>query len=302
MIQYSNLDREMGTGDHFKSGTKILFFVFIFCFSACRPMLIMGQTNQRVMLQFEKKLKNENIKFWYEQNENNKYLKLLRSKFPIDSIVKDAQTDMDKTLKILNWVYCQWQHDGNNQPRRNDAISILEKAQKGKNFRCVEYGIVVAACSNAIGLKARVLGLKTKDVETTQFGAGHVVTEVFLNDLKKWVFVDGQYDAMPVLNDIPLNAVEFQKAIVENYDQLVILSSKITKEQYTDWIYRYLHYFDISFDNREGIRKKQTSDGKRFLMLVPLGAKRPTVFQIKYPIANVRYTHSLEDFYLPPYK
>jgi len=35
---------------------------------------------------------------------NNEYLELLRSKFPIDSIVKNAQTDMDKTLKNLNWV------------------------------------------------------------------------------------------------------------------------------------------------------------------------------------------------------
>ena len=68
-------------------------------------------------------------------------------------------------------------------------------------------------------------------------GAGHVATEVFLNDLKKWVFIDVQFDAMPVLNDTPLNAVEFQKAITENFDQLEIKTSSDTpKSIYTNWI------------------------------------------------------------------
>jgi len=101
-------------------------------------------------------------------------------------------------------LHNQWQHNGNNEPHKNDVTSILEEVKEGKNFRCVEYGIVVAACLNSIGLKARQLNLKTKDVETTEYGAGHVVTEVFLNDLKKWMFIDGQFDAMPLLDGIPL--------------------------------------------------------------------------------------------------
>lgn len=209
---------------------------------------------------------------------------------------------MDKTLKILNWVHNQWQHNGNNEPRKNDAISILEEVKEGKNFRCVEYGIVVAACLNSIGLKARQLNLKTKDVETTKSGAGHVVTEVFLNDLKKWVFIDGQFDAMPVLDGIPLNAVEFQKAIAENFDKLEIkTSSDIQKTYYTNWVYPYLYYFDIFFDNREG-KNKQSIDEKTSLMLVPLGAKCPTVFQIRFPLDHFKYTYSLEDFYVQPNK
>lgn len=193
------------------------------------------------------------MKFWYEQNNNNEYLNLLRSKYPIDSLIKDTKTDTEKTLKILHWVHNQWQHNGNNEPRKRDAISILEEVKEGKNFRCVEYSIVATACLNAVGLKARTLGLQTKDVETRQYGAGHVVVEVFLNDLKKWVLIDGQWDAMPVLNGIPLNAVEFQKAIAKNFKELEIkTSSDLSKNHYIDWIYPYLYYFVIPFDNREG--------------------------------------------------
>jgi len=113
----------------------------------------------RNVLQFDNYSKNEDINFWYDQNENNEYLKLLRSQYPIDSLIKGSLTDMDKALKILNWVHRQWLHNGSNEPSKNDAISILEEAKEGKNFRCVEYGIVTAACLNAIGLHSRLLSL-----------------------------------------------------------------------------------------------------------------------------------------------
>ena len=300
MKQHSKLSRVIDTGYNFKNGIIVLLLLF---FGLTAYGQNTSKKNQRIALQFEENPKSNDLRFWYEQNRNNEYLELLRSKYPIDSIIKEAHTDMDKTIKILNWVHGQWKHNGSNQPQRHDAISILEEAREGKKFRCVEYGIVVSACLNAVGLKARVIGLKTKDVETRKRSAGHVGAEVFLNDLKKWVFVDGQFNAMPVLNGVPLNAVEFQKAIAENFDKLEIKSlSKISKETYTDWVYPYLYYFDVAFDNREGIGNKQSIDGKKSLLLVPLGAKFPTVFQVKYPVDYVKYTYSLEDFYAPPDK
>jgi len=271
---------------------KLFFIGLVFCLSGC--------SEKKGTLKFDTESKNAGITFWYEQNDNNEYLNLLRSQYPIDSLVKDVPADTEKALIILNWVHRQWKHDGGNEPLHNDAISILAEAKEGKNFRCVEYGTVVTACLNAVGLKARVLALKMKDAETIESGAGHVAAEVFLNDLQKWVFIDGQFDAMPLLDGIPLNAVEFQKAIAENFDQLEVKSSLTDKVEYTQWIYPYLYYFDVYFDNREGIEKKQRIDGKSSLMLVPLGAKLPTVFQIKYPLDYLLYTHSLKDFYSNP--
>lgn len=253
-------------------------------------------------LSFDTLLKNDTFKFTYEQNDTNAYLDLLRSKYPIDSLVSDAKNDTEKAQRIVYWVHSQWQHNGSNNPKKNDAVSILEEAKEGKNFRCVEYGIVSTACLNAAGLKARVLALKSKDVETRQYGAGHVLLEVYLNDLQKWALADGQWDAMPVLNGIPLNAVEFQQAIAENYNEIEIkTSSGTSKRFYINWIYPYLHYFDISFDNREGANlDKMKIDGKKCLMLVPPGEKNPVLFQITKKIDYCLYTNSLKDFYAPP--
>jgi hypothetical protein len=253
-------------------------------------------------LQFDKISKNSNLQFWYEQNNNNEYLNLLRSKYPIDRLVKNLKTDTEKTLCVMNWVHNQWKHNGNNEPQKNDAISILQEVKEGKNFRCVEYATVTTTCLNSIGLKARVLGLKTKDVETTPYGAGHVLLEVFLNDLNKWIVIDPQWNAMPLLNNLPLNAVEFQIAITEDYNRLEIRSwSGLSKRIYADWIYPYLYYFDISFDNREGKGAKENKvNRKKSLMLVPFGAINPSVFQIKHKIDDCLYTNSLIDFYGSP--
>ena len=299
LVFYTNVD----SIEFLINSERLHYFYVCLNDTAYALTVVKGIKLSQVSLQFDKNSKNADINFWYDQNDHNEYLKLLRSKYPIDSLIKEARTDMEKTLKILNWIHNQWQHNGDNEPSKNDAISILEEAKEGKNFRCVEYGIVAAACLNAIGLNSRMLALKTKDVETTEYGAGHVATEVFLNDLKKWVFIDGQFDAMPVLNDTPLNAVEFQKAITENFDQLEIkTSSDIPKSIYTNWIYPYLYYFDVKFDNREGIDNKKSIDGKSSLMLVPLGAKSPTIFQRTFPMDYLKYTHSLEDFYAKPNK
>jgi hypothetical protein len=166
----------------------------------------------------------------------------------------------------------------------------------------VEYSIVTAACLNAVGLKARVLALKTKDAETMQSGAGHVAVEVFLSDIGKWAFVDGQWDTMPMLHGLPLNAVEFQEAMAQHYGKLVINSrSNVDKSMYTEWVYPYLYYLDIAFDNREtSAGRNFDSKSKSRLMLVPIGAKEPKVFQIKAKIENCYYTNGLADFYEPP--
>ncbi|OKL42098.1 transglutaminase-like domain-containing protein [Pontibacter flavimaris] len=238
----------------------------------------------------------------YEQDPNNAYLQQLRTTYNLDALVAGAANDTEKALRMVNWVHQQWQHNGMNEPSNPDALTILAEVKDGKQFRCVEYGIVTTACLNAIGLPARTMGLKMKEVETIESGAGHVLLEVYLPDLRKWVMLDGQFDVMPVLNNVPLNAVEFQQAIANNYNKLEIRSlSGAGKMQYVNWVYPYLYYFDVRFDNREGVAfERETIDGKSSLMLVPVGAKVPEVFQRKYKMGRYKYTNSLSDLYQAP--
>jgi hypothetical protein len=243
--------------------------------------------------------------FAYPDTTDNQFLRQLRTEYQLQQMVA-GKDELTAVLTILEWTNKQWEHNGNNEPSKADALTILKEVKEGKKYRCVEYGIVLTQALQAIGKKARVVGLKTSDVETCKVAAGHVLAEVWLEGLKKWVLIDGQFNLMPVLNNVPLNSVELQDAIVNNKPVKMINlkgdAEQSLQEDYLGFVGIYLYYFDIGFDHRPMIDPKQRIkvNGNRKLMLVPMGAKNPTVFQREHPINYCEYTNSLNDFYAVP--
>lgn len=167
---------------------------------------------------------------------------------------------------------------------------------EGEQYRCVEYGGVISGCLNALGIPSRTIGLKTQDVETRDYGAGHVATEAYIQDLKKWVFIDGQWGVIPMMGETPLNAVQLGEVLnhPESYEEsLQFISFQAGgSEGYEEWINEYLYYLDvIGYDTTDGNLEEKT------LMLTPIEAKNPEIFQINYPLEIDRYTHSVHEFY-----
>ncbi len=238
-------------------------------------------------------------------------LATLRTQYELDKVVAGASDDYDRLRRLVKWVHDRWKHDGNNTPSKPDPLTILAEAAEGKRFRCVEYATVLTACAQAMGMPARKLALKRQDVETAEHSAGHLVTEVWLASHKKWVFADGQMDAIPEKNGTPLNAVEFQEAFATRAPRLKIRSSsKTDAENYIAWVVPYLYYFDFNTDQQQfrprsdrSKEQQQSTDQKSSqppsekIMLGPKGAKKPTVFQRKSPIGDCTYISSPKAFY-----
>lgn len=259
-------------------------------------LLFAGCTEQVPVLQFNDGPKVESYAFRWSDPEEP-YLKRLRNQYGLDKIVADGSGDYEKLRAVCAWVHRRWEHHGDNKPQNSDPISILQEAKQGKRFRCVEYAIVTSGCLNALGIPSRVLALKTADVQTRKSGAGHVVAEAYLRDLDKWVLVDGQWDVIPLLGETPLSAVELQDALAQELPSLTVSSrSAADGEAYFRWIGRYLFYFDVGLDNRYDVSERSSKK----LMLVPVGADEPKVFQRTRPIRNVIYTHSVRAFYAKP--
>ena len=228
------------------------------------------------------------------------YLKQLRLKYDLDDLVANCSTELEQVLAVTNWVNNLWDHHSSNRPVKSDPISILAEVIECKQrFRCVEYAIVLTGCLNALGLPSRILRLKTADVETREYGAGHVVTEVYLRSLQKWMMVDVQANTVPILDGRPLNAVELQAALVKGESGLDILTQAkdLTFQDYANFIAQYLYYFQTDLEPRIEHDTSQPS-----VMLVPIGARNPTVFQRVDPIVNVVYTSSVACFYQAPRK
>lgn len=264
--------------------------------------LINAKPFQWDIISYEKNNIRKDLKFFYERPSNN-YYDSLRHEFPLDEVIKNDHSDTEKILSVLNWTHHQWAHNGNNTPKGSNGLAILKEAREGGQFPCFAYSIVLRDQLSAAGFKARVLYLKTKDAETRKGSPGHVATEVFINDLNKWVFIDGQFNVMPTFNGKPLNAVEFQQVASKNYDKLVLRSKdNISKKDYIDFVYDYLFYYDTALDNRLLAKDALfTLEGKRNLMLVPVGAPNLTRIEFwKSKTDYCVYTHSLKDFYAKP--
>jgi hypothetical protein len=234
---------------------------------------------------------------WVYSPASDAYLTRLRESYQLQSVVAGAATDLDKVRRMSRWVRQRWEHNGDNVATPSDPISILQKAATGQRFRCVEYSIVLAGALNSVGVKSRVLGLKTADVETREVGAGHVVAEAYLEDLKKWILVDGQWDVIPVLGAQPLSAIELQAALSRHDASLGVESlSGASASRYFNWVAEYLYYFDALLDQRT----VATNKGRKVLMLVPAGAPEPKVFQRKFSLGDVAYTNNAFLFAGPP--
>jgi hypothetical protein len=286
---------------------SFLFFVIHFSlftlFSSCSVLHILPSKKVH-RIEYDTVAVNRDIYFAYPDTTNDIFLRRLRTENGLLDVVKNAKNDTERALLLMEWTHRQWEHNGSNTPSKPDALTILAEARQGKQFRCVEYGTVLSSTLLSVGIKARQVGLQTKDVEKTRVAAGHVLAEVWLADLGKWAMIDGQFNLMPTLNGVPLNAVELQKAIVQQLPFEFINAAGVAdvklRKRYLNFIPHYLYFINTSFDKRTAPEKRLGFDGKNNLMLVPKGSQPPTVFQRKSPMNYLYYTTSIRDFYAQP--
>jgi Transglutaminase-like superfamily len=286
---------------------KCIHFLLFACLLACGAcsVLHIAPSKKISALSFEQTGRNEAYYFVFPDTKTDTNLIRLRETYRLDEVVKNAKNEQEKVLIMLNWVRNRWEHNGWNDAKTNNACTILERAEKGEKFRCVEYGTVLKNALMAVGLPARQLGLMTRDVERTKVGAGHVLSEVWLKDKQKWAMVDAQFNTMPMLGDLPLNAVELQKAIIEKQNfRFININGDITAKehkQYMKFIPHYLYYFSTSLDHRTlPLVARLKVDGNDGMRLKPIGSKTPTVFQRKNLIEGDYVTSSIQEFYAAP--
>lgn len=222
----------------------------------------------------------------------------------ITQINFDIETDeLEKVKIIAGYTHNLFSHNGNNIPSSCDPITIINEAKQGKSFRCVEYSYLTTTLLWAYKIPARIIGLKTNNMETREAGAGHVVIEFWSNEFQKWIMADVQAGIIPKADGVCLSAFEFGEKIDQNrnIEFVLINNSRFSigndKQKYIEWIKEYLYFFDtpIRMNLFENYSEKDRLQEQK-VMLIPLGISPPQVFQKIFPI-NAVYTHSVLDFY-----
>ena len=116
----------------------------------------------------------------------------------------------DTAVATLAWVTCRWKH-ANAHMEIDDAVECLQRVGQGQRFACVEYSLVLTQSLNAVGIPSRRLALRQQDYHVG-LGRGHVVSEAWIDDLSRWVLLDGQNGLYWTgVNGEPLGAVELQQ-------------------------------------------------------------------------------------------
>jgi hypothetical protein len=116
-------------------------------------------------------------------------------------------------LAILNdWTRRQWKHG----PSKNVnflqfyAGDVIERGRRGEQFSCQVASMTFCQIVLAVGYQARLVSLSPNR------GASlHAVSEVWVNDLAKWVVFDTDFNLYYTNNcGIPLNVLELHKILL----------------------------------------------------------------------------------------
>lgn len=210
-------------------------------------------------------------------------LRTLREAYALDAVVAGAANDLDRVKRTCTWVHGRTRHDGWLGDMPDDAKGLLDAAAKGGQWRCVEFGIVVAECLQAVGVPARTVRGRARDVATMLGAAGHVFAEAWLDDRQAWVFVDAQVDLVAVDRDgAPLHTAALRNA----------LARPQSPQSYPLQLAMCLHHLTYTAVGDAGRAAE--------VMLAPVGTPMPTRFQRQPVRAPDVFTHRLADFYAPP--
>lgn len=165
--------------------------------------------------EFEKGLFKCKMKYELEAD----YSELL-AKYDLNTVVGSG-TDYEKARRLLEWESTHVKHKGNYDGHvRNVAMDLFEFSfDKEEGINCRSLSIALAECFLAVGMKAHVVYMYPCSPYECD---NHVVCEVWISELGKWVMLDPTYNCIVLDKDNnPLNILEIRLALA-NLEELHI--------------------------------------------------------------------------------
>ena len=149
-------------------------------------------------------------------------------------------TAWDAALTLLGWVSTRWRH-ANAHMEVDDAVACLDRVEAGERFACVEYSLVLSQALNAVGIPSRRLVLRQAGYHAG-FGRGHVVSEAWIDELARWVVLDGQNGLYWTSSDgTPLGALSLQAAASTPTALYAPGVEPLQAESVSDWFSYFAH-------------------------------------------------------------
>lgn len=151
-------------------------------------------------------------------------LKQLRARHRLDAVVKGARTEFELVERLARWSAGRWDrgHLKDAYPPW-DALEILRPHADGTPTGgfCQQYNVVFLQACESFGIPGRAVSIGPGDRGGIR-GGGHEVVEVWSNQFRKWVYVDGNtaWYAVDPGTKVPLSLWELRRR------QLPVLAGK----------------------------------------------------------------------------
>jgi hypothetical protein len=136
-------------------------------------------------------------------------MKALREKFKLDDVVAGAGSELEKFVKLRDWVAKQWRFEA---PARHYPAWDADDILTARTGFCVQFAIVFMQCATALGYQTRFLFGDNSAV-------GHEVTEVWSNEFGKWIYMDNSnnFHHVDPRTGVPLNMMDVRDLILRTY-------------------------------------------------------------------------------------
>lgn len=172
--------------------------------------------NLNVLETHNEQIIRTSIPFEYEPSDHPA-LKTLRRQYSLDEVVKGARSEFELITRLAAWSSQQWTkgHLGSGYPDFN-ALEILQIGDDGTPVGgfCQHYNLVFLQACESFGLSGRSVSISPGNMGADMDRkGGHEVTEIWSNQFKKWIYVDGN-TALYTLDEetqIPMSLLEIRE-------------------------------------------------------------------------------------------
>jgi hypothetical protein len=199
----------------------------------------------RVLEEHNEEIVRTSIPFEYEPFDHPR-LKRLREQFKLDELTRGAKSELDVMLRLAQWACNYWDwpnHIGERYPAW-DALEILKPYGDGQPVGgfCQQFNVVFLQACESFGIPGRAISISQGRWQQRYPGAGHEIVELWSNEWKKWVYVDGAlaWYIVDTATGAPLSMLELRERQLPTLrgrpvGQVQVVSAERTKNKQFRW-------------------------------------------------------------------
>ncbi len=197
----------------------------------------------RVLESHNEEIVRTSIPFEYEPFDQPR-LRTLRERYRLDEVVKGYKGEFELMVRLARWSSqaLQGGHLGESYPPW-DALEILKIHEDGRPVGgfCQQYNLVFLQACESFGLVGRAVSIGAGNM-MNRIRGGHEVIEIWSNEYRKWVYVDGNtaYYAVDEQTQVPMSLLELRERQLNAFEGRRVKPIRIVNIADTRYVWKEL--------------------------------------------------------------